>query len=73
MTLTLKERNGIFVTWEQGGVHGPRTEYTVFLYEGDSLKTKEETSKTSYDFKELSYSTQYRVEVGVGRPGSFQV
>lgn len=71
--LTVKDRNGIYVTWNKVDVHGPRTEYTVYLYEDGSRKAKGETSTYSYEFKGLSYSTEYKVEVSVGRPGSFQV
>lgn len=73
VNLILKDRNGIYVTWSKVDVHGPQRVYTVILYEGSSIKDKGETSNQSYDFEGLSYSTEYRVEVGGGRPGSVQV
>lgn len=69
MSLHVKERNRIKVKWNKPkDFRGPEVGYTVRLYEGGTLKNTINTTKTTLVFEDLSYSTEYEVKVGIGRP-----
>lgn len=72
VSLVVKGRNGIVVTWPHiKDSKGPRQEFIGRLFEGDTLKEQQTTFKNKLEFRDLSYSTVYRVEVGGGRPRIF--
>lgn len=47
---------------------GPQQRYIVRLFEGDALKKIENITLRRVVFEHLSYSTNYRVQVGTGHP-----
>ncbi|CAF91068.1 unnamed protein product, partial [Tetraodon nigroviridis] len=69
LSLHVKERNRIKVKWNKPkDFHGPEVGYTVRLFEGGTIKNTKNTKKTTLEFEDLSYSTEYQVKVGIGRP-----
>ncbi|XP_041790791.1 receptor-type tyrosine-protein phosphatase C isoform X2 [Chelmon rostratus] len=67
VTLTLPEHNVISVTCaDVKCFNGPHPKYIARIYDGNILKGEKETAsgnKCSFEFRDLSYSTTYRVEV----------
>lgn len=63
LTLILSHRNGIKVTCtSNGNFNGPKM-YIVQLYVGDKHVPKETSEKCPFEFKDLSYLTNYKVKV----------
>lgn len=67
--MVVKDRNGIkLIIKDSNEFYGPKKKYIVHLYEGSMLKVTNITEKRLVVFEHLSYLTNYRVEVGIGRP-----
>lgn len=78
VSVRIKDRNWIVVTWkgiEEAAFKGRDKIYIVRLFEGEALKktqhlsqnNKKDTNAYTHVFEHLGYSTNYKVQVGIGR------